>query len=262
MDNSNEPSKEIRKRAINDDYTDDDLIMFGLCNKKTKLKNGDSNDDDEMVKYEKFMNRKDDRIYVTGETVVHFTCGVSDDTIEKIKRKMSLIIQSKEDELVLRSKDEDDDENEDDSEYKTVTITYIVNSRGGSVSSVLSFVDFLRNVRATYKNIKFVSIITGLAASAGSTMCIAADERKMTKYAFAMIHETQIHLNQAHFGSTEFQEYANYIKKVDKTFVEIYLDNVGKYTKKNIKELQLRLLNTSWLSSNEYLEYGFVDEIL
>lgn len=266
---------DIRKRRRTGSFTDRRIKRIN----NNDSDSSDSDSDSEKHSGFKFPDKFDDKIYVTDGNEIHFTCGVSDDSMEKVKRVMLNVIHKYRHRLVLR-KDIKDDEKTSDSlsdssnasheekkrkrnkkRAKKVTITYVVNSPGGYVSSVMAFVDFIRQTRKKYENIEFVSVITGCVASAGTIMCIVADRRLMTKYATAMIHELS--------GSSGFTNYTrikshfDHCTKMHNDFVEIYLESTkGTYNQKDVEELEKKLLIESWLSAEQYKDFGFVDEIL
>jgi ATP-dependent protease ClpP protease subunit len=178
-------------------------------------------------------------IYKVGENEIHFAAGINKVTIELLIKEFSSVISN-----LYKS-------NDDDAEF---TITYVVDSPGGSVTSVLKFIDFLNITKTKYKNIKFVSIISGLAASAGTVMSVVADKRYMTSNASAMIHE----LSSGNMGRyTQLVSYTKYLTKLHDSLVNAYLPKC-KLTKSELEEL---LKNDTWYTPSEYLEHSFIDEI-
>lgn len=215
---------------------------------------------DELNKKRKFVNKYDeydtyefsakpvkkqkleidnDLIYSIGKEV-HFTAGITQHTIEKIIKIMTKIIHTH--------------ETKHKNEKKKLTITYIVDSPGGSVNAILKFVDFINLAKKKYPHISFTSIATGLIASAGTIMCVVADKRLMTKHAHAMIHE----LSSGNSGKyTQLLSYTKHLKDLHNVLVEIYM-TVAKVSKEEIE----KLLNTeSWYSAEEYKEIGLIDGI-
>ena len=178
-------------------------------------------------------------IYTVGENEIHFAAGINKVTIELLIKEFSDVIAK-----FYKSNDEDDE----------FTITYVVDSPGGSVTSVLKFIDFLGITKAKYKNIKFISIISGLAASAGTVMSVVADKRYMTKNASAMIHE----LSSGNMGRfTQLISYTKYLQQLHDSLVNAYLPKC-KLAK---DELEGLLKNDTWYTPEDYLAHGFIDEI-
>lgn len=204
-------------------------IHWGLNNKKRKL---DSNSNTIKDKYDELIYSIDNEIYFTGS--------INKNTIAVIIKKITEIINDKKDEHF--------------DEEKKLSICYIVDSPGGCVTSVLKFVDFLNIIRSKYNYIEFISIGTGLIASAGTIMCAVADKRYITSNSYAMIHE----LSSGNIGKfTHLVSHTKYLQQMHDKLVDIYLTK-SKMEKDEIEKL---LKNESWFNANEYLEKGLVDEI-
>jgi ATP-dependent Clp protease protease subunit len=197
-------------------------------------------DDDESYEYRlnkkaKYVLQDDEMIYTIG-TEIHFTADINKETIEKMIKMISNII----------------DDNADETDE--LTIAYIVDSPGGCVNSVLKFVDYINMVRDKYPHVKFISIVTGLVASAGTIMSIVADKRLMTKHAHAMIHE----LSSGNSGKyTQLISYTKFLTELHNTLLDIYLE----HSKKDKREMESILNTETWFNAQEYLEHGFIDEI-
>lgn len=254
MANIERPAKRARATSFDSDFTervDESIIEKYIFRAAEKMK---------------FPDRYDDKIYVTGGTEIHFTTDVSDDSIERLKKIISDVLHEHNKDLVERHSYEENDGSRspvgDDSDVKKFVITYIVNSPGGSVSSVMGFVDYLAMVKKKYSNVEFASVATGLVASAGTIMCVAADKRKMTRNAFAMIHE--LSASPGYTNYTRLQTHAEFCKKLHVAGVNIYLEQIGKdpSNEEHVKDLESKLLRETWLSAEEYKELGFVDEIM
>jgi ATP-dependent protease ClpP protease subunit len=85
-------------------------------------------------------------------------------------------------------------------------------------------------------------------------MSIVADKRFMTKNAHAMIHE----LSSGNQGKyTELRSYCKFLDQLHDKLVSIYCDK----TKKSRDEIEKLLRNETWFTADEYLKYGFVEEI-
>ena len=180
-------------------------------------------------------------IYTVG-TQVHFTAQINNDTVEALIKEITKVVENNVPKY--GSKDA----------QKKVNITYIVDSPGGSVTAVLKFVDFISMVREKQPHIEFTSIITGMAASAGTTMCVIADHRCMTRNAFAMIHE----LSTGSQGKyTQLVSYIEFTKTMHKKLVDIYM-RVFDGTKERLEDL---LKTESWFDAEGYQALGLVTEI-
>lgn len=197
------------------------------------------NNNDESLNKRKLFEMDDELIYSFG-TEVHFTGPIDKNSIATVIKEITKVVNKKNEEGY--DKDE------------KITICYIVDSPGGCVTSVLKFVDFLNIVRQKHPNIEFVSIGTGLIASAGTIMCAVADKRYMTSNSYAMIHE----LSSGNIGKyTHLVSYTKYLSQMHDRLVDIYL----KKSKMTKQEIEAFLKDESWFSAKEYLEKGLIDEI-
>ena len=221
-----------KKRKFNNiSYNEDhncEGIIYGL-KKKQKI---DLDDDVNMTD-------KNSEIFVIGNEI-HFTCGITKKTIQEMINNISLLIHNHKE--------------ESNGVPEQLTITYIVDSPGGQVTAVLKFVDYLNIVRKKYNWVKFVSIISGMTASAGTIMAIVADERYITENAYAMIHELSAGNNTKY---TQLLSYMDYLSKLHVALVNIYC----KTTKKTQEEIETLLRKETWFSATEYYDNGFVDGI-
>ncbi len=232
--------------------------------------NGDDSEYDERDKRDRY-NRYDkrikslsymndpyaDKIYTAGKRELHFTAHVDDDTITRLKKLIAEIVNEDKHLLVKFDKDGKPERKEND-----IEITYIVDSPGGSVSSVLNFVDYMNFLRSKYANLKFTSIATGTIASAGTVMCIIADKRKMTCHALAMIHELSSGLGRSSYS--KILANADCCKKLHTFLTNIYQESRG-IDVKNVAEMQKleeMLKNESWMTADEYKLLGFIDDII
>lgn len=203
-------------------------------NKKRKII--DVNNDNDHKNYQIY----DPLIYTFGKEV-HFSAGIDKLTIEILIKHISAVINAYVEEYTSRG--------------DTLEITYVVDSPGGSCLSVLKFVDFINLTKSKHSNIKFKSVISGLAASAGTIMACVADERLMTANAKSMIHD----LSGNNGGSyTQMMSQVEFIKDLNDSLVNIYAKKCNK-TKEELGEL---LKTNKWFNAEQYLEYGFVDGII
>lgn len=200
---------------------------------KRKLEDGDENT--KMVKMWKPVNNA---IYRIGNEI-HFTSGINAESIQQVIKEMTQIINK----------------HEKKNKNKTLEITYVVDSGGGSVTSVLKFVDFINLVKTKYPKCRFTSIVTGMVASAGTIMAIVADERHMTKYSHAMVHELSSGTQNKY---THFMSYSKFLEKLHNCLVDIYMAKT-KLEKNEVEEIMNK---ETWYSAEEYMAKGFVDKII
>ncbi len=212
--------------------------------KNNKRKFYDSDDEYEYIRVAKKSKFEIDNslIYAIGKEV-HFTGGINQDSIERVIKIFTKIIY----EYELKHKS---------GGKKKLDIVYIIDSPGGSVTSILKFVDYIKMTKKKYPYITYTSIINGMAASAGTIMAVTADRRKMTKNAFAMIHE--LATNGGGGKYTHITSYGKHLTNMHNTLLDIYM-TVAKNTRSEVEEL---LKNESWYTAKEYQELGFIDEII
>jgi ATP-dependent protease ClpP protease subunit len=209
----------------------------GGNNNKRKYIDDNNNDDYEyvnVVKKPKF-EIDDSLIYAIGKEV-HFT--------SSIKRVIKLITK-----IIFEH------ENKHKNEKKKLNITIVVDSNGGSCTSILKFVDFLKMCKKKHPNVIFISVATGQIASAATIMCVACDKRLMSKNAFSMVHE----LSSGNSGKyTQLQSYCLHLSTLHNTLLDIYM-TVAKVSREEME----KLLNTeTWYDAEGYKALGLVDEII
>jgi ATP-dependent protease ClpP protease subunit len=86
-------------------------------------------------------------------------------------------------------------------------------------------------------------------------MSVVADERKINKHAFMLIHQ----LSSGMWG--KYRDIKDEVENLDK-LMETIRSIYSKYTKIPKKKLDEILDHDLWLSAEECLKYGLVDEII
>ncbi|MBP0904168.1 head maturation protease, ClpP-related [Mariniflexile gromovii] len=133
---------------------------------------------------------------------------------------------------------------------KTGDITVKINSPGGSVFHGYAIYNALKE----YDKGKITVHIDGVAASMASVICLAGHKIIMAKNAMYMIHNPQ----SGGFGeSKDLRKQADLLDKIKSVLMETYSNKTG--IKNN--ELAGMLDDETWLTSDEALKLGFVDEI-
>lgn len=129
-------------------------------------------------------------------------------------------------------------------------IDVYINSNGGAVDTAIAINNALRRHKA-----KVTVNIDGIAASAATLITCAGDTVRMPKNALFMIHNPS---TIAMGDSEEMRKKADVLEKYKNSITETYLQKV------NIDKEKLSKLmdNESWLSAEEALKYGFIDEII
>lgn len=207
----------------------------------------DIESDDDYVKRQRLVKLENTYnnplIYSIGNEI-HFSTAIDKETIEYAIRLITEIIHNNKDDY-KKYKEGD----------KKLEIVYIIDSPGGCVSSILKFCDFIKRVNEKYPFVEFISVITGLAASAGTTMATVAHKRQMTEHAHAMIHELASGMSGSY---TKLNSYGNYLKKLHNELADIYMQRCNTKRKRILKLLK----NETWMNAQEYLKLGLIDEII
>lgn len=129
-------------------------------------------------------------------------------------------------------------------------INVYINSNGGVVDTAIAINNALRRHKA-----KVTVNIDGIAASAATLITCAGDTVRMPKNALFMIHNpSTITMGD----SEEMRKQADVLEKYKNSITETYLQKVN-IDKEKLSEL---MDNETWLSAEEALGYGFIDEII
>ena len=132
------------------------------------------------------------------------------------------------------------------------TITMHIDSPGGCIKAGLSMIDVMSYIEA-----KIQTINTGMAASMGSILLGAGNKgmRSSLKHSKTMLHQSSGgaigNIQDARISMKEWE-------KTNKTLFELLGGYCGKSAKRVEKDAQRDL----WLSAEEALEYGIIDEVI
>jgi ATP-dependent Clp protease protease subunit len=131
-------------------------------------------------------------------------------------------------------------------------ITMHIDSPGGSVKSGLSMVDVM-----DYINSDIRTINTGMAASMGSILLGAGTKGKRSSLRFS---RTMLHQSSGGFEGNIQDARINMVEwdKLNKTLFEL----LGSYCGKSAETVMNDASRDLWLSSQDALEYGIIDEII
>lgn len=224
-----------------------------------------------------FTYHEEHHVYRSGSREVNFSCQVCNKSIEYLKKCILDIINENQSLLEKRKKSDDDNDDSDDSdsdsdsesvkkktkddETKPFVIKYIINTYGGCLNSTYGFVGFVNAQRKKYKNIKFESVIIGASCSAGTILAIIADNRKMDRFAIGMIHELQTGSSSTY---THLVSFGKHVQISHDLIIELYIENSGRdiNNKAHVKEIDDMLRLETWMTADEYLKAGFIDEII
>ena len=132
---------------------------------------------------------------------------------------------------------------------KGTVIHLHIKSGGGDVFSAFSTVDTISRLKT-----KVHTHIDGFAASAATIMSCAGKHRTIGKHGFSMIHQCS---NSFEGKFSEIQDNLENVKCIMDTIKHFY----KKHTKIPSKKLEEILKRDRYMTAEETLKYGIVDEI-
>jgi ATP-dependent protease ClpP protease subunit len=135
------------------------------------------------------------------------------------------------------------------------TIEVIFSSPGGSIFDGMELFDFITELGE--RGHKTVTGGVGMAASMAGILVQAGQTRYLTKECWLLIHRASF----LTFGSTyEVEDMVQLIKRIEKRITDIFVSRSGgKLTAQRVKRNWNR--KDWWISSDECLELGLVDEV-
>lgn len=136
-------------------------------------------------------------------------------------------------------------------------INLTISSGGGSVTEGMGIADLVANYPE-----ETTATGIGLVASIATVVLLAADNVKMTENAFMMIHRPWSYTMG---NADELEATAELLDKMESKLLDIYTAAVLKRRgdQKNLKEIITNMMAAeTWLTAQEALEFGFIDEIV
>ena len=141
-----------------------------------------------------------------------------------------------------------------DAQDNTKDIYLYVNTPGGSVSAGLAIVDTMNFIKSDVQ-----TIVMGVAASMGTVIASsgAKGKRFMLPNAEYLIHQP---MGGGGSGTqqTDMAIVAEHLLRTRNTLEKILAENSGK----SIEQIHKDAERDYWMSAQETLEYGFIDEIM
>ncbi|MFW6043200.1 MAG: ATP-dependent Clp endopeptidase proteolytic subunit ClpP [Marinilabiliaceae bacterium] len=139
-----------------------------------------------------------------------------------------------------------------DSVDSTKDISIYINSPGGNVHSGLGIYDTMQFISSDIQ-----TICTGMAASMGAVLLTAGTKGKRSalKHSRVMIHQP---MGGAQGQAADIEITAREILKLKKELYQIISDHTGNTYKKVEKDSD----RDYWMTSEEALKYGMIDEVL
>lgn len=138
---------------------------------------------------------------------------------------------------------------QDLSKIKASQIDLHINSPGGDVFDGNTIYNLIKQHHA-----KVTTYIDGLAASIASVIALAGDKVYMAENALFMIHNPW---GFAMGDATDMRKMADTLDKVRDSTSRVYMNKSGK----DEVEINTMLEAETWMTADEALEAGFVDEI-
>ena len=131
-------------------------------------------------------------------------------------------------------------------------ITMHIDSPGGSVKSGLSMVDVMEYIHSDIRTVN-----TGMAASMGSILLGAGTKGKRCSLRFS---RTMLHQSSGGFEGNIQDAKINMIEweKLNKILFEL----LGEFCGKDSKQVEEDASRDFWLSAQEAVDYGIIDEIV
>ena len=143
------------------------------------------------------------------------------------------------------------------SEANGQPINLTISSGGGSVTEGMGIADLVANYPE-----ETTATGIGLVASIATVVLLAADKVKMTENAFMMIHRPWSYTMG---NADELEATAELLDKMEAKLLDIYTASVLKRRgyQNNLKEIITNMMAAeTWLTAQEALEFGFIDEIV
>lgn len=135
------------------------------------------------------------------------------------------------------------------SEIKTPVVNLRINSPGGDVFDARA----IKTALAQHPS-KVIAHVDGLAASAASFVMLAADEVRIAKGAFVMIHNAWA---VAIGNAADMEATAGLLRQIDSTLVDDYAAATGQ-PKRDIKQW---MADETWFNADRAVELGFADTL-
>ena len=128
-----------------------------------------------------------------------------------------------------------------------------INSPGGSVMEGQRIFNALKGISA--RGVEVVTTVNGLAASMGSVILMAGDQRKMTAGSRIMIHDASV---MAYGNADDLRKQSNLLESISSEIADIYAEKANG----NAQEIRELMKDETWMDTAQAKELGFVDSII
>ena len=136
-------------------------------------------------------------------------------------------------------------------------LNLVISSGGGSVTEGMAIADLIANYPE-----ETTATGIGLVASIATVVLLSADKVKMTENAFMMIHRPWSYTMG---NADELEATAELLDKMEAKLLDIYTASVikRKGSQDNLENKITEMMAAeTWLTAQEALEFGFIDEIV
>lgn len=130
-------------------------------------------------------------------------------------------------------------------------VTFNLNSGGGSVLAGSEIYTMLSGYSG-----RVVVNITGLSASIASVFMLGADEVNISHQAQIMVHQPHVYTDGV-VDKLSTERTLNMLDSTEKSLAKVYMKKTG-LSEERVLEM---MFNETWLTSDQALELGFVDNI-
>ena len=133
-------------------------------------------------------------------------------------------------------------------------ILLIINSPGGSIDSGFAIWDQINMITSPV-----ATLVTGMAASMGSILSLAAKKGKRfaTPHARIMIHQPRLG-GIVEGQATDLEIQAREIIKTREMIIKVYMEATGK----EHDEIDRSIDRDTWFSAEEAKKFGLIDEVI
>ena len=131
-------------------------------------------------------------------------------------------------------------------------LTLRINSPGGDVFAAQAIYNQLKAYDGS-----ITAYIDGMAASAATIITCAADKVIMPDNAIFMIHNTMVGVC-SYLNENQLKDIANQLSTVKQTIINVYSKKCTDVAENKLKKM---MDNETWMTAQEAMDYGFVDEL-
>lgn len=131
-------------------------------------------------------------------------------------------------------------------------VTLRINSPGGDVFQAQAMYNQIKAYSGTVN-----TVIDGMCASAATLVALAGNKITMPRNGIFMIHNPMVGYRGA-IDNAECEKISNALEAIKQTIVNVYMGKCKDVSEAKVKRM---MDNETWLTADECLNYGFIDEI-